>query len=133
MLTFVNHWTEQRRGALVYLSGNRSLPGLLADSTRMVMADGRPADLAKDYSCDFMPVVSEAYGKFFTGKPGSVPNAAQTARFRAFAAEAHRRGVRLWASPDDEATRRTLLDNGADLLSADDLPRLRDFLLKEAR
>ena len=48
-------------------------------------------------------------------------------------AHAQSRKIRFWATSDNPAVWRVLYDAGVDLLNADDLDGLRDFLLESER
>ena len=115
----------------VVLSGNRPIQTVLDDQARMVSIDGRPADLDKGYPADFMPLVSEHYGRVLHWKgEGPIPEEEKN-RLRTLTSRAHEQGrrVRLWASPEKEDVWKALLQGGADLISTDQLERLNKFLL----
>jgi hypothetical protein len=114
----------------VVLSGNRPIQTVLADQTRMVSIDGRPDDLDKGYPADFMPIMSENYGRVLRWKgEGPIPEEEMN-RLQTLTRRAHAQGkrVRLWASPEREEVWKTLLEGGADLISTDQLERLNKFL-----
>ncbi len=114
----------------IFLSGNRPIESVLRQTPRLTGIDGRPADLATNYSAEFMPVVSDRYGKHFKwqGK-GPMPKK-EWEHLRALTTEAHQQGkkVRFWASPEKEVVWETLLQGGADLISTDQLKKLNAFL-----
>lgn len=114
----------------VILSGNRATGTVHNDPARRVGIDGRPSDLEKDYAADFMPLISDNYANVLRWRgEGEIPEA-ELNRLKSLTERAHARGmkVRLWASPENEAVWKVLRGAGADLISTDQLERLRLFL-----
>lgn len=118
----------------IFLSGNRPIAEVQQESLKWVGIDGRPADLGKGYSPEFMPIISDNYRRHLSwrGKKGE-PKAEEWAKLAAWVEQAHAEGkrVRLWASPENQAVWTKLREVGVDLLNTDKLEELRTFLLKE--
>ena len=115
----------------VFLSGNRPIKTVVAQTTRWVGIDGRPPDLGKGYSPELMPVISDRYSKHFKWKgKGPMPKK-EWAHLQNLVTQAHAEGkkVRFWASPENPMVWKTLLRGGADLINTDQLVELREFLL----
>ncbi|MFK7924240.1 MAG: endonuclease/exonuclease/phosphatase family protein [Bacteroidia bacterium] len=128
------HWMlEGDNPALrIFLSGNRPIDLASIDLNRIMGIDGRPEDLGRDYSTDFMPVISQRYGKLVNwGGRGEIP-AKEREKLQMLVDQAHAEGkrVRLWASPETEIAWKTLLDIGVDMINTDDLEGLRRFMLR---
>ncbi|MEL7535167.1 MAG: hypothetical protein AAFN10_27940 [Bacteroidota bacterium] len=117
----------------IFLSGNRPIKLAANDPNRMMGIDGRPEDLGKGYSADFMPVISQRYGKVlnWNGR-GEIP-AGEREKLQALVDQAHAEGkrVRLWASPETETAWQTLLEVGVDMINTDDLEGLRAFMIQD--
>jgi hypothetical protein len=115
------------------VSGNRARDAMLQQDIRFAAYDGRPEDLAlhSDIAPAFIPLVSSSWSSITEWKgDGPMPEAART-RLREMVGEAHRQGrmFRFWATPDTGAVWDVLLEEDVDLIGADDLGALRDYLL----
>lgn len=118
----------------VIISGDRPIQQLAAEKARLAFYDGRPDDVEQGTSPMLAPLVSESWLSMFTWRgQGEIP-AAEKERLEAFVAKAHAQGrrVRFWATGDLRAGWEVLYAAKVDLLNADDLGGLRDFLLKKA-
>ncbi|NRB50960.1 MAG: hypothetical protein HRU41_25040 [Saprospiraceae bacterium] len=120
----------------VFLSGNRPIAMVQEEKKQLAGIDGRPKDIGKGYSADFMPVISDNYRRHLSwrGKKEG-PKIEEYDQLKAWIEEAHREGklVRLWASPENEAVWIKLRELGVDLLNTDHLSDLKNFLLNEAK
>ncbi len=119
----------------VFLSGNRPIPAVMADTLRLAGLDGRPADLGKGYPASVMPVVSDHYRRhLYWSGDGDVP-ADQREKLTALARQVHDEGkkLRLWASPERRTVWAFLLDHGADLINTDSLQAFQDFMIHRRR
>lgn len=114
----------------VFISGNRPLRQILSDTSSPVALDGRPNDLMQGVTAEKMPVVSTSFKSlgYWNGN-GEVPLDIQL-KIRQLCDGAHKEGkkVRLWDTPEDPKVWAVLLHNGVDLLNADDLIKLKNFL-----
>lgn len=116
------------------ISGNRPRAVMEAEPIRYAAYDGRLDDLdaASPASATFMPLVSDNWLTFakWYGQ-GSLPDDVRR-RLADAVAKAHAQGrkIRFWATSDNPLVWRELYDAGVDLLNADDLDRLRAFLLE---
>lgn len=117
----------------IFISGDRPVAELLTDDGLFAGIDGRPEDLGKGHSAYVMPVVSQNFRKVTSWKGKGEISEKERAKLVALAAATHAEGkrLRLWATPELESCWETLKDCGIDLLNADDLPRLQQFLLSE--
>jgi len=116
----------------VILSGDRPFRPLLFDNLKLMTLDGRPSDLAKNYSTQVMPFISEHAGKICQTRDLEKVGIEELQRVADFAAKAKAQGkkVRLWATPEDEKLWGELKKAGVGLLNTDDLGRLRQYLIK---
>lgn len=114
----------------IFLSGDRPILSALKDEERLVGIDGRPEDLGKGFSADFMPVVSQRYAKVVSWKGKSEISESDFQTLKNLADACHKEGkkLRLWASPETELAWETLLEAGVDLLNTDHLAKLDRFL-----
>lgn len=120
-----------REGAILFfLSGNRPKQSLPAETTRFTFLDGRIEDLGQGIPASVSPVISDNYANFFTWKgEGDMP-AAELAKMRDIIRRVHNEGklFRWWGAPDTEQFKRFFLDEGVDLVGADDLGTLYSVL-----
>ena len=116
----------------VFISGNRAIAQIVADSARVAGLDGRLADLHRPTDSKVMPVVSDNFRKFFEWRGEGAMPAQEQQLLRLMANATHRQGqkLRFWAVPDLAAAWEVLLDAGVDLISTDRLQDLEQFLLK---
>lgn len=123
---------EKNEGAvLVIVSGNRPTKIMAGQKVRYAAVDGRLPDLKGDAPKTLIPWISASWGDAFQWNgEGDMP-ADQRAKLDDIVAKAHATGrrVRFWAVPGPAAWP-VLHDAGVDLLNADDLPALQQFLLE---
>lgn len=119
------------KGAIgVIISGNRVPEIMLAQKVRYAAMDGRLTDLESDVPVHFMPWISDTAEKISQWKgEGPIPQA-DIEKLSQIVQEAHRRGrkVRLWGTPDEVVVWMALLDAGVDIINADDLGKLSNYL-----
>ena len=122
------------RAVRAIISGSRPKEMLRAYDKHYAAYDGRLGDLESDLSSDFMPLISSNWGGSFkwTGD-GRMPEY-EREKLRDIVSRAHAKGrkLRFWATPHNETLWKELHDARVDLINADDLGRLKEFLLPEA-
>jgi len=94
--------------------------------------DGRVSDLASNLSPEIMPMISDNWKDHFKWYgDGPMPSAEQE-KLRDIVRKAHDSGrvVRFWSTRDSESFWRELESAGVDLINADNLDRLAEFLSK---
>ena len=121
-----------RMGAVrVIVSGSRPRALMEQQAPMLAFYDGRLDDLGTDVSPVFMPLVSSSWMSEFkwTGR-GPMPED-ERAKLDRIVEQAHgeQRLVRFWAIPHREAFWDVMLEAGVDLVNADRLEMLRDYLL----
>ncbi len=114
------------------ISGNRDRKAMADEIVRYAALDGRLEDLDSTASSDLIPLVSESWTKLFKWRgAGPMPKDEQrTLQQTVTKAHGQGRKVRFWATPDQPEVWKELLNAGVDLLNADDLVGLRNFLLR---
>jgi hypothetical protein len=130
MLTSVRNGVLEERGVTVIVSGNRAEQAVADCALRYVGIDGRLGDLDTQRPSHLMPLISDNWRSHFRWRgQGPMPEQ-EREKLRAIVEKAHAKGrrVRFWATPDDPAVWRELVDAGVDLLNADDLAGLERFL-----
>jgi hypothetical protein len=117
---------------VIFLSGKRPIPEMLADSARTLAVDGRPSDLGKGYDPSFMPVISDNYKNYFKWNGTGLMPTKEFKELQAMTAAAHAEGkkFRLWAIPDRPEAWKALQDAGVDLINTDRLAALSAFMRK---
>ena len=121
---------DRKPAILAILSGSRPIELVAADKTRHCTIDGRLDELPSKATAALVPLVSDNFRNHFRwrGVGPMPPN--EKAKLRSFADAAHAEGrlLRFWATPDVPAVWSELRDAGVDLIGADDLARLAEFL-----
>lgn len=116
----------------VIVSGNRDWETIAADAQRRAGIDGRVSDLDSTHAAGLLPFISDNWNLHFDWKGNGPMPLAERHQLQNIVDTAHRAGrrVRFWATPDNELVWQELLGAGVDLIGTDDLPRLRQFLMK---
>lgn len=115
---------------LFFLSGERPTESLPKENSRFMFLDGRIKDLGKDIPVTLMPVVSDSYSNFFTWKgDGEIPTE-ELYQMREIIQKVHKEGklFRWWGAPDTERFKRFFIQEGVDLVGADDIKGLEKVL-----
>jgi hypothetical protein len=120
------------RPVITVISGERPLTTLPRQHDRWAGLDGRLADLTAAHAAPaaVMPLVSDDWKQITKWRGDGPPPSAARRRVAQAVAQAHAQGRRLrfWNTPDLPVVWRLLLDGGVDLIGADDLDALRQFL-----
>lgn len=127
----VDNGTYKDAPVLFFLSGSRPAQTLPAEASRFTFLDGQIKDLGQNIPATLAPVVSDNYRDFFTWDgSGSMP-ADQLQKMRQIIAQVHQEGklFRWWGAPDTEAFKRFFIQEGVDLVGADDLNGLYSVLV----
>lgn len=130
MLSKTKAGTYEPGAVTVFLSGNRPIEQVQQEQNRLVSIDGRPDDLRKGYSAEFMPVISQHYRAIIDWDGKEALSRKQRKVLKKLTEQAHQEGkkVRLWATPENQLVWQTLLDAGVDLINTDQLAQLQQFL-----
>ena len=124
--------TETRRGPItVILSGERPIQTLSRERVRWCAIDGRLPDLETNPSVHLVPWVSSSWLDAFSWRGEGEISPAEALKLRELVSKAHAQGrrVRFWGTADDPRGWQVLHQAGVDLLNADDLSALRNFIL----
>ncbi len=130
MLTAVRNGVVEEGAVTVIISGNRAEQAVADAPLRYVGIDGRLVDLDTTRPSHLVPLISDNWRSHFRWRgQGPMPDEEQQ-KLRTIVQKAHAKGrrVRFWATPDDPAVWRELVDARVDLLNADDLAGLERFL-----
>jgi hypothetical protein len=132
LLTYVQDGKEERRAVTAVISGNRDWKAIAADPQRRAGLDGRIEDLDSDLPSHLLPAISDRWGKIFQWRGSGPMPEPEKRRLKEIVRKAHDRGrrVRFWATPEDPAVWKELLEAGVDFLNTDKLAELRKFLLE---
>ncbi len=118
----------------VIISGNRARDLMASDTNRLAAYDGRLADLESGAPPQFVPLVSDQWRQISSWRGGNAKPlpAADERKLRETVLKAHAQGrrIRFWGAPDTPEVWAAFRNAGVDLLNADDLDGLREFLLK---
>ena len=135
MLTSFEKSKTHPRAITVIISGNRARLVMAAETRRLAAYDGRLEDLNATDPKDFIPWISSDWSSVSRWRgTGPIPEADRRKLLDIVAkAHAHGRQVRFWGTPDQSAVWRELLDADVDILIADHLSALGDFLRANQR
>lgn len=126
---------EYHSGAVtVVISGNRDQETMKRQKVRYAGIDGRPSDLDSELPAHLMPWISTSWGSIFRWKGDGPMPATERDKLREFVGKAHKHGrmVRFWATPEKPELWKELLAAKVDLINADRLVQLRQFLIENA-
>ncbi len=132
MLCCVEDGVYQKRAVQIVLSGDRPKQLIKDDADRMMAIDGRLSDLSSDLPPELLPLISARWGSHFKWRGrGEMPED-QRRKLQEYVARAHQanRRIRFWATPDSVAVWKELVAAEVDLINADGLSELKDFLLE---
>jgi glycerophosphoryl diester phosphodiesterase len=115
----------------VIISGNRARGLMVSETDRLAAYDGRLADLDGADSPHLIPLVSDNWTQHFRWRGEGPMPAAERMKLKQLVERTHQQGRRLrwWGTPDTAAMWVELRRAGVDLINADDLAGLQEFLL----
>lgn len=119
----VNDGVYKEGAILFFLSGDRPNKTLPKETSRFTFLDGQIKDLGQNIPATLAPVVSDDYSAFFTWNgEGQMPSD-QLQKMREIINQVHKEGklFRWWGAPDTPAFKRFFIQEGVDLVGADDL------------
>ncbi len=131
MFTSYTKGKMERRAVTAIVTGNRQVDVMKSQAVRYAALDGRVKDLDGPVDSTFMPLISENWRSQFKWVGDGPMPADERAKLDAIVKKAHAAGCRLrfWNTPEREDFWKLELEAGVDVLNADDLPRVRKFLL----
>jgi hypothetical protein len=115
----------------VIISGNRARGLMVSETNQLAAYDGRLADLDGTDSPHLIPLISDNWTQHFRWRgEGPMPEA-ERMKLKQLVERTHQqsRRLRLWGTPDTAAMWAELRRTGVDLINADDLAGLQEFLL----
>ena len=121
------------RAVRAIISGSRPKEIMLSYSKHYAAYDGRLGDIDSDLSSDFMPLISSNWGGSFRWTGDGPMPVDEREKLHDIVSRTHAQGRRLrfWATPHNETLWKELHNADVDLINADDLARLKKFLLSE--
>lgn len=131
MLTVFTDNSTEEKAVTVIISGNIPYEMILSESPRLAAADGRLQHLNSDANRHHIPLISDHWGRHFQWRGRGEMAADDREKLETILSTAHGRGqkVRFWALPRPPQAWPVLHEAGVNLLNADDLTALRDYLL----
>ena len=133
MLTTFTDGQLRKRAVRAIVSGSRPRALMESQTKHFAGYDGRLSDLESGASSAFMPLISSSWSSTFTWRgEGPMPQGEKD-KLRAIVQKAHseNRLVRFWAIPENTNFYDELRAAQVDLINADNLPKLRDYLLEK--
>ncbi len=133
ILTKVENDQVHRGPVKVIISGNRPIETISKQTLRYCGIDGRVSDLDSSVPAHLMPMISDNWTKEFRWRGKGEAPAEEQAKLKRIVEQAHAKGriVRFWATPEEPALWKLLLDAKVDLINTDQLRTLSDFLQKQ--
>lgn len=133
ILTVFRSGSVETNAVVAIISGNRDRGVMSGEAARLSAFDGRLEDLESNAPRAFIPLVSESWTKIFKWRGTGPMPTDEKEKLKQTVAKTHAQGrrIRFWATPDQPAVWKELLDAGVDLLNADDLAGLQRFLLSQ--
>ncbi|MBI2435873.1 MAG: hypothetical protein HYV26_23715 [Candidatus Hydrogenedentes bacterium] len=130
----LTHFTDQateERAVTVLISGDCPREAILGDSPRLSAIDGRLRDLGGALNGHQVPLISGNWRDTFAWLGKDVMPEEEVKKLRDIVEKAHAAGqrVRFWGLPARPAVWPVLYEAGVDLINADDLQGLHDFLV----
>ncbi|WP_459188308.1 hypothetical protein ACGE0T_19875 [Parabacteroides sp. APC149_11_2_Y6] len=118
---------------LLFISGDRPKKTLPMETTRSAFLDGQIADLNQGIPASLAPVVSDNYKAYFSWMGEGEMPADQLRKMREIISQTHKEGklFRWWGAPDTPQFQRFFMEEGVDLIGADDLEALHKLLVEE--
>jgi hypothetical protein len=113
------------------LTGHKPIALLKTEKNRIAFVDEDLLKVKSDtLDQNFYQTASCRYSNILNWRGDGPISSIEHNRLFSYVADAHRFGkkVRLWASPENTAVWRELLNCGVDLINTDQLKKLRDFL-----
>jgi hypothetical protein len=120
----------------VVLTGNKPFGMLRREQERMAFVDEDLMQSVKDTANQgFYQTASCRYSRLLNWTGSGPISQAEHERLCQYVSAAHRlnKKVRLWASPENTAVWKELLGCGVDLINTDQLEKLKNFLLYDAK
>ena len=133
MLTKFTDTTTEPAAVTIIISGSMPRRQVDAEPVRWVAIDGRLPDLKKNINVHLVPLISSSWTSDFGWLGiGKMPEEEQT-RLKEMVEQAHANGqrIRFWGLPGRALMWPTLYEAGVDLLNADDIEKLGEFLRKK--
>ena len=130
MLSGVENGKRTRRAVTVIISGDRPQAEIAAANPRWCGIDGRLSDLDSEKTAHLLPLISDKWSTHFKWRgEGPMPEE-ERIKLHDITKKAHAAGrrVRFWATPENEAVWKALLEAKVDLLNTDDLDGMQRFL-----
>lgn len=121
------------RAVTVIVSGSRPIETMAAEPVRYAGVDGRVNELGEQSNPHVFPMISASWFSHFKWiGTGEMP-ANQHARLKETVKQVHENGqiLRFWAIPARVEFWDFLYDEGVDLINADHLGKVREFLLEK--
>lgn len=117
------------------ISGDRAIDAIAADKGKYAGIDGRFPDLAKHYSFEVMPWISDDWLSHFKWLGAGAFPADSQKELTSLVKSVHdqKKLIRFWGTADNEQTWELQWKAGADLINTDKPKKLRIFMLNQPR
>lgn len=130
LVSVTNDGKYTEKAVTVIISGDRPIHEIEESQPRRAGIDGRLSDLASDKSVDLLPLISDNWTTHFRYRGVGTMSEAERKKLHDIVAQVHSKGrrIRFWATPETPALWQELTAANVDLIGADDLGKLSEFL-----
>jgi len=130
LVSVTNDGKYTEKAVTVIISGDRPIHEIEESQPRRGGIDGRLSDLASDKSVDLLPLISDNWTTHFRYRGVGTMSDGERKKLHDIVAQVHSKGrrIRFWATPETPALWQELTAANVDLIGADDLGKLSEFL-----
>ena len=130
MFCYVENGKMHKRAILLFISGKRPMKTILEQGDGYMFLDGTISELGSNIDSDMMPVVSDNFTKFVKWNGEGEISQSELEKMRGYIAKTHAEGklFRWWGAPDKAQFKKLFIEEGVDLIGADDLDILIDVI-----
>ena len=130
MFCYVENGKMHKRAILLFISGKRPMKTILEQGDGYMFLDGTISELGSNIDSNMMPVVSDNFTKFVKWNGEAEISQSELEKMRGYIAKTHAEGklFRWWGAPDKAQFKKLFIEEGVDLIGADDLDILIDVI-----
>ena len=130
MFCYVKDGKMHKGAVLLFISGKRPMKTILEQGDGYMFLDGIISELGSNIDSNMMPVVSDNFTKFVKWNGEGEISQAELEKMRGYIEKTHAEGklFRWWGAPDKAQFKKLFIEEGVDLIGADDLDILIDVI-----
>ena len=130
LISVTSDGTYTENAVTVIISGDRPMHEIEESNPRRAGIDGRLSELDSDKSVDLLPLISDNWTTHFRYRGVGTMSEEERTKLHDIVAQIHSKGrrIRFWATPENPALWQELTAANVDLIGADDLGKLSEYL-----